>query len=181
MKPMATDYRLRARAKRGFTLLELLVVIAIVAVVGIVSADIFSNVTRSYNKADIITRVQRTGNAALSQMVGELRNARTIVSPDPGASGSTLTIENANGSQVIFSFVAPTGSTNGYIARNSVSLSDNSYSNGVNVTSLVFSVSNTDPAVVAITAALEQPLGAPGRVDFKAAANLQTSVSLRTY
>lgn len=181
MKLPANGYWLMARAKRGFTLLELLVVIGVISIVGVITADIFSNVTRSYNKAEITVRVQRTGNVVLSQMVGEIRNARTVTSPAPGSSGSSLTIEDSDGSPVVFAFTAPGGATNGYISRNGSAISDANYASGVNVTSLSFSVLVSDPLVVSITVALQQPLGAPGRVDFNAAASLQTSVSLRTY
>jgi len=180
-KLFAINHFLLAGVNGGFTLLELLVVIGVISVVGIIAADIFSNVTRSYNKAEIITRVQRMGNAALSQMVGEIRNAQTVVSPAPGSFGPTLTIQDSNGSQVVFAFTAPGGGTNGYIARNGIALSDTDFANGVNVTSLTFSVLDADPTVVSIRMSLEQPLGVPGRVDFKADTTLETSVSLRTY
>lgn len=170
------------RARRdGFTLIELLVVIGVIAIVGAITADIFVNVTRSYNKAEIIDRVERSGNATLSQMSGEIRNARNVTSPGAGFSGSSLTITGATGSLVTFSFVSPTATDNGYVARNGAALTDNSYTTGVNVTSLLFSVLDANPRVVSITMQLEQPLGAPGRVDFKANTTLQTSVSLRTY
>ncbi|MEX0587548.1 MAG: prepilin-type N-terminal cleavage/methylation domain-containing protein [Patescibacteria group bacterium] len=169
------------RQRGGFTLLELLVVIGIIAIVGVIAADIFVNVTRSYNKAEIITRVQRSGNVALAQMTGEIRNARRVISPAPGGSDSTLTIENSSGGQVAFAFQPAMGGANGYISRDGSPISDSDYETGVNITSLTFTVLSTTPTVVGITLGLEQPLGVPGRVDFQAATSLQTSVSLRTY
>ncbi len=166
---------------KGFTLIELLVVIGVVAIVGTLAADIFVNVTRSYNKAEILARVERSGNVALSQMVGEIRNARAVITPSAGSFGSLLTITSAGGSPVTFYFVPPTADANGYVAREGVAITDNSYASGVNVTSLLFSVLEAQPRVVSISLQLEQPLGAPGRVDFKAETTLQTSVSLRSY
>ena len=166
--------------KLAFTLLELLVVIGIIAIVGVISSDIFVNVTRSYNKAEIITRVQRSGNAVLAQMTGEIRNSRGVISPAPGSSSSSLTIENSSGGQSAFAFT-PAGADNGLVSRNGVAISDNDYETGVNITSLNFTVLNTTPLVIGIRLGLEQPLGAPGRVDFQAAVTLQTSISLRTY
>lgn len=176
---LATNYKLHAR--KGFTLIELLVVVGVIAIVGALAADIFVNVTRSYNKAEILSRVERSGNTVLSQMAGEIRTAQTVISPARGSFGSSLTITNAEGTTVTFSFVPPTSNTNGYISRNGVSLTDNSYSTGVNVTSLSFSVVDANPLVVSVSLDLEQPLGAPGRLDFKADTTLQTSVSLRSY
>ncbi|OGC38002.1 hypothetical protein A2V54_01095 [candidate division WWE3 bacterium RBG_19FT_COMBO_53_11] len=166
---------------KGFTLLELLVVIGIISIIGVIAADIFSNVTRSYNKAEIINRVQSSGNKILAQMAEEIRNARRVVSPTLGSSGSSLVIKDFSGSNVNFSFVSPDADDNGFVSRNGVLISDNDFSNGVNVTSLVFNVLNTSPVVIGITISLEQPLGVPGRIDFQAKTDLTTSVSLRTY
>jgi len=169
------------RRKIGFTLIELLVVIGVIAVVGAITADIFVNVTRSYNKAEIITRVERSGSTTISQMTEEIRNARAVVSPTPGSTGASLTITNAEGVQVVFSLVPPTSDKNGYVTRDSTSITDNSYTTGINVTVLTFSVVDAAPRVISIRMDLEQPLGAPGRVDFNANTTITTSVSLRTY
>ena len=169
------------RSRSGFTLLELLVVIGIISLLGVITADIFSNVTRSYNKAEIINRIQRSGNTVLAQMTEEIRNARRVVFPTPGSSGSSLTIKDFSGNSAIFSFVPPDADDNGFVSRNGVLISDDDFSNGVNVTSLFFNVLDTGPVVIGITISLEQPLGAPGRIDFQAKTDLTTTVSLRTY
>lgn len=165
--------------KRGYTLIELLVSIGIISIVAAIGVDIFLNITRSYNKANIITQIEQNGNLALSQMSYEIRNARSV-SPTSGTT-STLSLVNQDGQDVVFSFVPQTGSANGYVARNSIPLTDNSYSNGVNVIQLSFTVTGVNPLVVSITLALAQPLGAPGRVDYQAQTTLTTTVSLRTY
>lgn len=163
--------------KHAFTLIELLVVVGILGILGAVAGDIFINVFRSYNKANIMAKVERNGNIALSQMVGEIRNARSVNSPNP----QTLNIANSEGAQVTFLFVPQAGQDNGYIARNGISLTDNAPASGINVTALSFSVLAADPPVVAITISLTQPMGSSSRVDFQAGTTLQTSVSLRTY
>lgn len=165
------------KIKRAFTLIELLVVIGILGIVGAISADVFINVTRSYNKASISAKVERNGNTALSQMGGEIRSARSVDSPN----SQTLTIISSEGAQVTFLFVAESGLDNGYVARNDVPLTDNAYASGVNVTSMSFAVSDTDPKIVSITISLTQPLGVSSRIDFQAGTTLKTSVSLRTY
>ncbi len=163
--------------KLGFTLIELLVVVGLIGIIGAIAVDIFGNVTRSYNKASIIAEVEQNGNTVLSQMTGEIRNARSIVN----FSATNLSIISSTGQSVSYSFVAPTPTDNGYVARNTISLTDNAFTSGVNVTSLTFSVSTADPPVVAITISLSQPLGAGSRIDFQAGTTLQTSVSLRIY
>ena len=165
------------KIKRAFTLIELLVVVGILGIVGAITADVFINVSRSYNKANISAKVERNGNTALSQMRGEIRSARLVDSPNP----QTLTIISSEGVQVTFSFVAESGSENGYVVRNKIPLTDNAYASGVNVTNLSFIVSDTDPKIVSITMSLTQPLGASGRIDFQAGTTLKTSVSLRIY
>lgn len=178
--PLITNHSsLITIVKRGFTIVELLVVIGIISIIGTIAADIFLNVSRSYNKASIITKIEQSGNIALSQMVGEIRNARSI-SPTSGTT-STLTISAADGGSVIFSLVPPTSSANGYVARNGISLTDNAYVTGVNVTQLSFTIVSGDPPSVSITLTMTQPLGVPSRVDFQAQTTLQTSVSLRNY
>ncbi|MDP2735545.1 MAG: hypothetical protein Q8P12_05040, partial [bacterium] len=115
--------------------------------------------------------------AALSQMTGDIRNARSVSSPD----SSTLNVVAAEGTNLTFIFVPPTPTANGYVARNGFPITDNGYVSGVNVTSLVFSVSNSDPATVSISISITQPLGAASRIDFQAGTTLQTTVSLRSY
>ncbi len=176
-KPFTIYHSPFTRGARAFTLIELLVVVGILGVVGAVAADVFVNVSRSHNKANVIVEVERNGNTALSQMTLEIRNSREVSSPD----SQTLTLTTASGALATYSFVAPAASANGYIARNGVPLTDNAYTSGVNVTSLSFSLLGADPPVVTITLTLTQPLGSPSRVDFQAATTLKTTVSLRTY
>jgi len=92
------------RAKRdGYTIIELLVVIGIISIVGAITSDVFLNVTRSYNKANIIAQIEQNGNLALSQMSVEIRNSRSV-SPTSGAT-PTLTLVDVDGKGVVFSFV----------------------------------------------------------------------------
>jgi len=168
--------------RKAFTLLELLVVVALLGILGTVATDIFFNVSRAYNKANVIIEVGRNGNIALTQMVGEIRNARVLRFPAPGDTGTSLTINDVNGREVTFSFVEESGDENGYVARDGISLTDNAFASGVNVTDLsFFVVPGADPSVVRIMLSLSQPLGLSRRVDFQAATTLETTVSLRTY
>ncbi|MDP1710411.1 MAG: prepilin-type N-terminal cleavage/methylation domain-containing protein [candidate division WWE3 bacterium] len=164
-------------AQRAFTLIELLVVVGILGVVGAVAADVFVNVSRSYNKANVIAEVERNGNAALAQMTLEIKNSRVASRPN----SRTLILTTASGAAVTYLFVPQTASANGYIARNGIPLTDNAFTSGVNVTGLSFSLLDATPPAVIITLTLTQPLGSPSRVDFQAGTTLKTTVSLRTY
>lgn len=176
-KPFTIYHSPFTRGARAFTLIELLVVVGILGLVGAIAADVFVNISRSYNKANVIAEIERNGNAALSQMTLEIRNSQEVSSPN----SQTLILTTASGALVTYSFVAPTASANGYIARNGVPLTDNAYTSGVNVTNLSFSLLDADPLAVTITLTLAQPLGSPNRVDFQADTTLKTTVSLRTY
>ncbi len=60
-------------------------------------------------------------------MTGEIRNARSIVN----FSVTNLAIISSTGQPVSYSFVAPTPTDNGYVARHTISLTDNAFKSGV--------------------------------------------------
>lgn len=165
-----------AKVLRAFTLIEMLVAITLFAIVGTIGTDIFLSVVRSSNKANIIAELERNGNAALAMMSTEIRNARDL----DACSGSSCTITNQDSIAVTFSRVTPSGE-NGYVARNNNPITDTARASGVNITSLSFVASASAPPVVTITLGLSQPVGAPGRIDYRASTTLTTTVSLRTY
>src|SRR3990172_12116389 len=180
MLPFQLSWRTGAKIKKsGFTLIELLGGVGILGILGAVASDIFINVSRSYNKANVIAEIQRSGNASLSQIGSEIRNAQSVTSPEP----ITLNVVNSVGSAVAYTFVPEDADNqkNGYVARNGNPLTDNDYFTGVNVTGLSFFVAETDPPNVNIVLSLTQPLGAGSRIDFQASTTLTTTVSLRTY
>ncbi len=166
------------RLSRGsFTLIELLVVVGVTALLATLATDIFLSVTRSYNKAQVITAIERAGSTALSTMSNEIRNAQSV-SPASGNS-ATLNIVDKDGVAVAFAFVAPTTVANGYISRNGSSITNNDFTSGVNVTIGMFTVADSDPPVVKITVTVAQAKGIPSRVDYQAAVTMSTTVSLR--
>lgn len=174
-----------SRARSGFTLVELLVVVGVLGIVGGIAADIFINISRSHNKANVIAEIGQNGNLALSTMSNEIRSA-LLVSP---TSGTTQTIEiiDQNEEHITFSFEFPGGDQNGYVARNGLPITDNERVTGVNVVEgdptkpTQFEVIDADPPVVRITMTITQPKGVPGRIDFQASTTLETTVSLRSY
>lgn len=187
--PYTTYHKLYTIAKtlRAFTLIELLVVVSILGILSAVAADLFINITRSYNKANVIAEIGQNGNSALFAMTNEIRNALSVL----GSTGS-ISIVGQDGVTVTFSFVPPCGgggepscagggNKNGYVARNGLPATDDTWGTGVNVTVGQFTIIDADPPVVGITMTLAQPKGVPTRIDFRAETTLKTSVSLRSY
>lgn len=168
-----------ARVKRSFTLIELVVVVGVLSILSAVAADMFINITRSYNKANIIAEIEQNGNLAISTMSNEIRSALSV-SPTSGTA-SSIDIVDQDGAAVTFSFISPTSNDNGYIARNGLPIIDNERVTGVNVTHGMFTIVDADPPVVGITMTITQPKGVPGRIDYQAETTLKTSVSLRSY
>ena len=171
--PLATS------VKHSFTLIELIVVVGILGILSTVAADMFFNITRSYNKANIIAEIEQNANTALSSMTNEIRNALSV-SPTSG-NVTEIVIVGQDGATVTFTFVSPTANDNGYLARNGFPMTDNERGTGVNVTYGMFTIVVADPPVVGITMTVAQPKGVPARIDFQAETTLKTSVSLRSY
>jgi prepilin-type N-terminal cleavage/methylation domain-containing protein len=171
-KPLAVSHRLSA-----FTLIELLVVIGVTGILGAVATGIFINISRAFNKANIIAEIERSGNAALTSISNEVRNASSVSTIENG-----IEITNWDGTSIAFTFEEPTDEANGYIARDGNSVTDNEYVSGINVNSATFTVnSGANPPTVKITMFLTQPKGAPSKVDFRADTTLETTVTLRNY
>ena len=167
------------RVKSAFTLIELVVVIGVLGILSAVAADMFINITRSYNKANVIAEIEQNGNLAISTMSNEIRSALSV-SPTSGTA-SSIDIVDQDGATVTFSFISPAGNDNGYVARNGLPIIDNERVTGVNVTHGMFTIVEADPSVVGITMTITQPKGVPGRIDYQAETTLKTSVSLRSY
>ena len=166
---------------RGYTLIELVVVVGVLVLISAVATDMFVNITRSYNKANVIAEIEQNGNTALISMVNEIRQARSV-SPTSGTT-STITITDQSGGTVTFGFRTPTGSVNGCLYRGAATqcLTDDTYATGVNVTYLIFTVIESDPPAVTVEITIAQPKGVLARQDYQAQTTLKTSVVLRSY
>src|SRR5947199_8257841 len=66
---------------RGFTLIELLVVMSIFIVVGGLLVSVLFVTLRGSNKAETVSVVKQNGTFALSQMVKQIRYARSLDAP----------------------------------------------------------------------------------------------------
>ncbi|MDQ3098434.1 MAG: type II secretion system GspH family protein [bacterium] len=64
--------------EQGFTLIEILVVIAIVGVLTGITSDIFIQIVRGSNKANVVTEIKQNGDNVLNQLERTIRNAEEI-------------------------------------------------------------------------------------------------------
>jgi prepilin-type N-terminal cleavage/methylation domain-containing protein len=65
--------------EKGFTLIEILVVIAIIGVIAGITSDIFVQVIKASNKANITTEIKQNGDSVLNQIDRLVRNADSVV------------------------------------------------------------------------------------------------------
>ncbi|HEY5601171.1 MAG TPA: type II secretion system protein [Patescibacteria group bacterium] len=166
----------------GFTLIELLVVIAIFSVIGVVGTDLFTNLIKGSNKANVTSEVKQNSQLAIDLMERYIRNSTNATTD-----GSSLTLSVPEGTR-IFSCVVPTATTNGKITLGD-GLTANDVTNidplsGVDISSCSFAVTTPSvisPKVVSIAIVAQQAVKAPSRRDFQASVTISTTVSLRTY
>jgi prepilin-type N-terminal cleavage/methylation domain-containing protein len=64
--------------EKGFTLLEILVVIGIIGIITGITSDIFIQIIKASNKANIVTEIKQNGDAVLNQLDRLVRNADSI-------------------------------------------------------------------------------------------------------
>lgn len=66
--------------KDGFTLIELVVTTAIFGILAVVLTRMFIQMTQTNDKLTTLTKVKQEGDAVMSVMTGEIRNAKEITS-----------------------------------------------------------------------------------------------------
>jgi len=81
---------------KGFTLIELLIYIAIVGVILVLITGFFWNIALGYIKENSYQELQQNGRFALMKMKQEIKKAKSIISPTPGFSVNSLSLEMAN-------------------------------------------------------------------------------------
>jgi prepilin-type N-terminal cleavage/methylation domain-containing protein len=64
--------------QKGFTLIEIVVVIAIIGIVTGITSDVFIQIIKASNKANIVTEVKQNGDSVLNQLDRIIRNAEEI-------------------------------------------------------------------------------------------------------
>jgi len=181
---MNKEQRTESKEQRvGFTLIELLVVVTLIGILAAVSTNLFVSVLKAYNKAQIVSEIEQNGNAVVSRLEQQIRNAASASSTDP----SSISVTDQDGAVTVFSFTTATSLDNpavsiGVLKENNNILTNYHSVTGVNV--VIGESSFTVTAVgktqnVKIVLKLEQAPNAPGRIDYQAEATLETTVVVR--
>jgi type II secretory pathway pseudopilin PulG len=165
----------------GFTLIELLVVAGVFVTLSVVILSIFVIALRGSSKSDYILSMKQNGNFTMSQIVKQIRFAKSLDSPVscvPSVTQSSLKITSlADNGQTTFS--CPAGSQTA-ITSNSASLLN---TNRVAVTACSFTCSQTslsEPPTVTIKFTLA-PKAVNQQVETVGTIPFQTAVTLRNY
>jgi prepilin-type N-terminal cleavage/methylation domain-containing protein len=164
--------------QKGFTLLELLTVIGVLGVIGSIVVSVVFISLRGSKKSDLVEIMRQNGDTAMTQMVKQIRFARSLDTPAsciPTTNTSSITITSIeSNTQTTYACSATA------ISSNSASLID---SNAVSVTNCSFSCSQqtvNDPPTITIQFTL-LPKVQGTLAENNASIPFQSSVTLRNY
>jgi prepilin-type N-terminal cleavage/methylation domain-containing protein len=163
---------------RGFTLIEILIVIGLLSVIGTISVAVITVTLRGAKKTDLLNFANQNGDAALSQMVKNIRYAQTLNTPAtcvPTTTVSSITITSFSDHQQTTYSCA-----NNTISSNSASLLD---INSLRVSSCSFVCSQAStlvPPIITIQFVLV-PKTAGSFEETNFSLPFQSSVTLRNY
>jgi prepilin-type N-terminal cleavage/methylation domain-containing protein len=164
--------------QKGYTLIELLTVIGILSVISVIVLSVVFISLRGTQKSDTLEVVRQDGDSAMSQMVRNIRYAKSLDAPTsciPATTLSAITVTSLHDNgQTTYSCGSNT------IASNSASLIN---TNAVTVTSCSFVCTQTrpsDPPTIMIQYSLSSK--ATGSfAETKASIPFQSSVTLRNF
>ena len=84
------------KSQKGFTLIEIIIVIVILGIVSAITIKFLTDGLRIYTMTVNQKTLFDEGNLALERMCRDIRDARSITTPAPGGSGSTITFLRGN-------------------------------------------------------------------------------------
>jgi len=156
-------------------MIEVLMIVFIMGIVFVVGSNLFLSILKGSNKAEVEKEVKQNGDYALGVMQRMIRNAQGIQS----CTAQSIGIINSDQGITTFSCVLEDSVTK--IASGSGRLTGKNVTLGATCPATIFSCNLTkSPPVVEIRFTLLQA-GTSTRVEERAQANFQTTVSLRTY
>lgn len=91
--------------KKGYTLIEILVVVTVFSVISLITSQTIILTLRGTKKAESISKVRTTLDAAVGAMERQLRGAKSIVSACTGAASQSIIFVDQNNNQVTFSCI----------------------------------------------------------------------------
>lgn len=97
----------------GFTIIELLVAVGVLSLIGGISITVFLALNSSYDKADVVTKINQEGNRVMEQISRAVKNS-TDVGPSGSGTNLQLTIPK-NASNLEFSTNGNCTQTNIYL------------------------------------------------------------------
>jgi prepilin-type N-terminal cleavage/methylation domain-containing protein len=84
------------KSQKGFTLIEIIIVIVILGIVSAITIKFLTDGLRIYTMTVNQKTLFDEGKLALERMCRDIRDARSITTPAPGGSGSTITFLRGN-------------------------------------------------------------------------------------
>lgn len=178
---MLNIYKKRSNLSKGFTLIESLIALSILAVIGTVTISVLFMTLRAGKKSDVLIGLKQNGNTAISQIVKNIRYAKSLDSPSSCL--TPVTVPRITLSSVVdngqTSFTCTTGSLP-TIASNGASLIDTNIATVVGCSFTCTQPTLNDPPTISIffklysrnTTSLVEAIGS---IPF------QTSVTMRNY
>jgi prepilin-type N-terminal cleavage/methylation domain-containing protein len=172
----------RNNQAKGFTLIEILVVVGLLAIIAVISSNMFFTTLRSSSKSKTSITVKQNGDYALATMERLIRDSEEVIANSDGsvcvADMNKVKIKRLDGSEVEFA-CEEEGTADGLIASNSARLT----SENVKLDSCSFDCSSQGefyPQVVAISFTLSQAT-VTTRLEEQASLDFKTTVTTRNF
>jgi prepilin-type N-terminal cleavage/methylation domain-containing protein len=170
------------KMRKGFTLVEFLIVTALLGIIGSVVLSVLFTTFRVSKKADSLVELRQTGDSVVSQVVKNIRYAKSLDYPTSCVGGVVspyVTVSSiVDSSQTTFSCEA--SSLGGKIASNGASLIDDARISATNCFFTCTQNSPSDPPTINFSFRL-QLLNDTVFSESQAFVPFQTSVILRNH
>ena len=162
---------------RGYTLIEMLVVIGVLGSIGTIITGIIFVSLRGAQKSDTLEVIRQNGDAALSQMVKNIRYAKSLDIPSsciPSTTVSSVTFTALDSGQTTLSCSANT------ISSNSASLLDTNAVATSTCSFTCFQPTLNDPPTITIQFTLTNKVPS-NFIERSGSTSFQSSVSMRNF
>lgn len=166
-----------SKDSKGFTLIELITVIAILGVIATIVVGVITITLRGTKKSDLLDSARQNGDTALSQIVKNIRYAKSLDSPTSCVGGTTvdsIMVTSINDDKTTYACV------NNMITANNESLLDASVLSVANCSFVCSQSATGNPPTITIKYTLT-PKNPTNFVETNFTLPFQTSVTMRNY